>query len=150
MFIGKYYHTLEEKGRVSLPKKFREAGDEWVITRGLDGGLFLFLKNTFTTELEKLQGRAFTKKANRDFIRLMANDAQELEVDQSGRVLIPDFLRATAQLTKDVVIVGSFQRLEIWDVAQYHEYMDSLAAQAEEISENVAMTSITPEEGKHA
>jgi MraZ protein len=137
MFIGKYYHTIEEKGRVSLPKKFREDGQKWIITRGLDGGLFLFLKNTFETELEKLGNQTFTKKANRDFIRLMTNEAQEIETDRSGRILLPDYLRATAQLTKNIVIVGSYQRIEIWDVKKYHDYIDQLEKSAEEVAEKV-------------
>ncbi len=137
MFIGTYYHTIEEKGRVSLPKKFREFGENWIITRGLDGGLFLFLNNTFTAELEKLSQFAFTKKAHRDIIRLMTNEAQELQVDSSGRLLLPDYLRATAQLTKEVAIVGSYQRIEIWDVQKYHEYIDHLEKHAEEIAEKV-------------
>jgi MraZ protein len=137
MFIGRYYHTIEERGRVALPKKFRQEKAEWVITRGLDGGLFLFLKNTFLAELEKLESRSLTKKAHRDFIRLMTNEAQEVEVDKQGRLLIPDYLRATAQLTKNVVIVGSYQRIEIWDVAKYHTYIEQLEHNAEEIAEKV-------------
>jgi MraZ protein len=137
MFIGTYYHTIEDKGRVSLPKKFREIGTDWVITRGLDGGLFLFLNNTFTAELEKLNQYAFTKKAHRDMIRLMTNEAQEVQVDPSGRILIPEYLRATAQLAKEVAIIGSYQRIEIWDVEKYHQYIDQLETQAEAIAEKV-------------
>jgi len=137
MFIGTYYHTIEEKGRVSLPKKFRESGSEWVITRGLDGGLFLFQKNQFMIELEKLSSHPFTKKADRDFIRLMTNEAEELESDEAGRILIPEYLRATAQLTKHVAITGSYQRIEIWDTEKYHTYLTALESQAEEIAERV-------------
>lgn len=137
MFIGRYYHTIEEQGRVSLPKKFRESGDHWVVTRGLDGGLFVFLKNTFLTEIEKLSAQSFTKKAHRDFIRLMTNEAQEVEIDTNGRLLIPDYLRATAQLVKNVVVVGSFQRIEIWDVEKYHAYIDTVEKHAEDIAEKV-------------
>lgn len=137
MFIGTYYHTLEEKGRVSLPKKFREHGNEWVITRGLDGGLFLFKKEDFTSELEKLRNQPFTKKANRDFLRLMANEAEEVETDNTGRLLIPEYLRATAQLTKTLVIVGSYQRIEIWDAGRYHTYLKKIEEDAERIAEDV-------------
>lgn len=137
MLIGTYYHTIEEKGRVSLPKKFRDEDQSWVITRGLDGGLFLFFKNTFFAEMEKIQKNSFTKQANRDFVRLMANEAQEIEVDDNGRIQLPDFLRATAQLTKNVVIVGSLNRIEIWDVEKYHQYLDQITPKAEEIAEKV-------------
>ena len=137
MFIGRYYHTIEEKGRISLPKKFRESGDEWVITRGLDGGLFLFLRNQFQSELDKLAQKPFTKKAERDFIRLLTNEAEEVEVDPAGRLLIPEFLRASAQLAKHVVIVGSYQRIEIWDRERYHAYVTQIETQAEAIAENI-------------
>ncbi len=137
MLIGRYYHTIEEQGRVSLPKKFREASTEWIITRGLDGGVFLFIKNQFEAEMAKLQERAFTKKVNRDLVRLMSNDAHEVEIDANGRILIPDHLRRSALLHKDVVIVGSFKRIEIWDVEKYHEYIDQLEKNAEDIAEQV-------------
>jgi MraZ protein len=88
--------------------------------------------------MEKLQNKAFTKRANRDFIRLMTNEAQEVEVDPNGRIQIPEYLRATAQLTKNVVIVGSFERIEIWDVEKYHTYIDQISKNAEEIAEQVS------------
>jgi MraZ protein len=137
MFIGRYYHTIEDQGRVSLPKKFRQGNDHWIITRGLDGGLFLFLNKTFEQELEKIAESSFTKKADRDFIRLMTNEAQEIEVDGNGRILLPDYLRATAQLTKNVVLIGSYHRIEIWDVEKYHEYLEFLEKNAENIAEKV-------------
>jgi MraZ protein len=137
MFIGTYYHTIEEKGRVSLPKKFRDQGNDWIVTRGLDGGLFLFLKKTFAQELEKLEDQTLTKKAHRDFVRLMANEAQETEVDGNGRVYLPEYLRAAVQLTKDVVVIGSYNWVEIWDVTIYHQYITQVEKQAEEIAEKV-------------
>jgi MraZ protein len=137
MFIGRYYHTIEDQGRVSLPKKFRDTSDKWIITRGLDGGLFLFLNKTFEQELQKIAEHTFTKKMDRDFIRLMTNEAQEVEVDGNGRILLPDYLRATAQLTKNVVIIGSYQRIEIWDVDKYHQYLEYIEQHAEDIAEKV-------------
>ncbi len=137
MFIGRYYHNLEEKGRLSLPKSFRELEKLWVITRGLDGGLFLFPKHDFEKQMTKISSYTFTKKAQRDFVRLMTNDAAEVEVDTGGRILIPEFLRASAQLTKELVVVGSLQRIEIWDVKIYHQYLDQLIQQAESIAEQV-------------
>jgi MraZ protein len=137
MFIGRYYHTVEEKGRVSLPKIFREQEKQWVITRGLDGGVFLFPHASFQQQVQTLSQLGFTKKAHRDFVRLLTNDATEVEVDNLGRITIPDHLRATAQLTKQVVIVGSYERVEIWDVERYHTYLDSIAEQAEAIAEQI-------------
>ena len=89
MFIGKYYHTVEKKGRVSLPKKFREETEEWVITRGLDGSLFLFTEEKFEQEVAQLADRSFTKKTVRDFTRLLTNEASQVSPDQNGRILLP-------------------------------------------------------------
>lgn len=135
MFIGRYYHTLEEKGRVSLPKTFREQEKQWVITRGLDGGIFLFPQATFAKQIQTLSELGFNKKVDRDFVRLMTNDAEATEVDSQGRITVPEHLRAAAQLTKQVVLVGSFERVELWDVERYHAYLDTLVKHAEEIAE---------------
>ncbi len=138
MFIGRYYHTLEENGRVSLPKDFRQLETDWVITRGLDGGLFLFRAENFKQELTQLADKTFTKKKHRDFIRLMANDAKLIQTDRNGRVSLPEYLIEAAGLKKSLVIVGSYSRVEIWGREQYHQYLDQLEANAEEIAESLS------------
>jgi len=137
MFIGRYYHRLEEKGRLSLPKSFREAGSDWIVTRGLDGGLFLYRPETFQRQLQELSERTFTKKRHRDFIRFLVNDARSVSIDKQGRVLLPDYLTEFAGLTKEVVIVGSFEYIEIWDTEKYHHYLDEVESKAEEIAEGI-------------
>lgn len=137
MFIGRYYHTLEGHGRLSLPKAFRDLASQWVITRGLDGGLFAFKQDQFRDKLRELTERTFTKKSNRDFIRLMTNDAVAAEVDDNGRVQLPEYLITFAHLTKRVVIVGSFDWIEIWDADLYHQYLDQLEPQAAAIAEGL-------------
>lgn len=137
MFIGRHYHKLEDKGRVSLPKKFREIEADWVVTRGLDGGLFVFRKKDFLEKVEEIATRSFTKKRNRDFVRLMVNEAQEVSADANGRVSLPEYLINLAGLTKEVVIVGSYSYLEIWDQARYHDYLDELEKNAESIAESL-------------
>ncbi len=137
MFIGKYYHALEENNRLSLPKKFRDIETNWVVTRGLDGGLFLFRATNFAQELKQLSQRTFTKKAHRDFIRLMTNEAQELLADNNGRVSLPEYLIKFAQLKKDLVIVGSYEWIEIWDRDIYHQYLSQIEATAAEIAESL-------------
>lgn len=137
MFIGRYYHKLEEKGRLSLPKKFREQASHWVITRGLDGGLFVFLQTEFELRLRELEDRSFTHKHHRDFIRLMANDAHEVTTDRNGRVQLPEYLIELAGLDKEVVVVGSFSRVEIWDSARYHAYLATIEPTAESIAEQL-------------
>lgn len=137
MFIGQYYHTLETKNRLSLPKTFRDQESHWILTRGLDGGLFGFKQSEFETQLTELSERTFTLKSNRDFIRLMTNDATAVEVDDNGRVQLPEYLIKLAHLQKQVVVAGSFKWIEIWDLETYHKYRDTLDAQAAAISEQI-------------
>lgn len=137
MLIGRYYHTLEANGRLALPKSFRETTKDWVVTRGLDGGLFLFPKGDFEKQIQELAERTFTTKTHRDFVRLMVNNAQAVEPDALGRVLLPEYLIKLADLTKQVVVVGSYTYLEIWDQTKYHAYLDALEPQAEAIAEQL-------------
>jgi len=138
MYIGTYYHTLEEQGRVSLPKSFRETNNKWIVTRGLDGGLFIFPEDSFQEKLQKIsENHVFTKKAHRDFVRLMTNEAQAIEVDQNGRVNLPDYLIQFAHLNKDLAVVGSLDYIEVWERDLYHQYIDQLEDSAEEIAEKV-------------
>ncbi len=135
MFLGKYYHTLEAKGRISLPSEFRSLATDWVITRGLDGGLFLIPAESFAKEVVTWETRSFTNKAHRDFIRLIANEAKHITPDAQGRVQLPEYLITFAHLQKDVVIVGSVTKIEVWDKQTYHSYVDGLEQTAEAIAE---------------
>ncbi len=137
MLIGKYYHHLEDKGRLSLPAKFREVNKSWIITRGLDGCLFLLQESNFKQELNKIAQSSLTKKANRDLLRLMTNEAKELEVDDNGRVNLPNYLIDFANLKKNIVVVGSLNHIEIWDQDHYHDYIDQIENQAESIAESI-------------
>jgi len=140
-FIGRYYHALEQKGRLSIPKLFREkmAGSA-VLTHGLDGCLFIFPLSGWTTVIESAGNLPFTRKNARDWVRLLANNAVEVTFDRLGRILIPDHLQAVAALDKDVVIVGSLNRLEIWDRQRYHAYFDNISKEAESIAERIGDT----------
>lgn len=137
MFIGKFYHRLEAQNRLSLPKKFREASESWIITRGLDGCLFLFKPADFTAQLQLITERSLTKKTNRDLVRLMANEATEVTPDQNGRIHLPEYLTDFAHLSESVVVVGSLQRIELWDQATYHAYIEQIESNATEIAEEV-------------
>lgn len=135
MLVGTYYHTLEDNGRISLPRSFRSKQTDWVVTRGLDGCLFLLSADKFTAELEQITKRSFTNKDTRDLTRLFANEAQEVTPDKTGRVQLPEYLITFAGLTKNVVIVGSVSRIEIWDRDRYHAYISELEPQAEALAE---------------
>ncbi|KUK79363.1 MAG: Cell division protein MraZ [Microgenomates bacterium 39_7] len=139
MFIGKYYYKLQTNSRLSLPKEIRKDQKKWVVTRGLDGCLFVFKAEAFEQELSALATRSFTKKAHRDLIRIMSNEAKEITVDNSGRVHLPEYLIKFAELKSSVVIVGSFNRVEIWDQEKYHQYSSQIEAQAETIAESVEL-----------
>lgn len=135
MFIGKYYHTLESQGRVSLPKKIRDQSATWVVTRGLDGGLFLYPLDSYESEISKLESASVTKKTNRDLVRIFSNEAAEVSPDKQGRIALPEYLITFAGLNKDIVVVGSISKVELWDRKRYHAYAAELETQAEEIAE---------------
>ena len=135
MLLGKYYHTVEATRRVSLPKQFRTETENWIVTRGLDGCLFLVAADRFAQELAEITRSSFTRKDTRDLARLFANEAAEVSPDKLGRVQLPEYLTTYAGLTKNVVLVGSVTRVEIWDRERYHDYMNALEPQAEVLAE---------------
>ena len=137
MFIGKYYHRLEEKGRLSLPKEFRTQHQSWVVTRGLEGGLFLLPFDEFHKQLELISGSTFIKKNQRDMTRLLTNDAREVKPDTLGRITLPEYLIQQAELKKQVVIVGSFRYIEIWDQEKYHQYLTKIESESEQLAESI-------------
>ncbi len=127
MFIGRYYHTLETKGRLAIPKDFRSLlKSGGVITRGLDGCLFLFPASSWKKLSVKLASLPLTNQAARNFIRLLVQQATTLELDSQGRTLLPDHLREQANLHKKIVIAGALTRIEIWDQATYHSHLEKL------------------------
>lgn len=147
MYLGRYYHTVEQKGRIAVPARFRETlGDHPVITRGLDGCLFLFSQKDWGVFSSSLEHATLTKRVHRDFIRLMTNDAQELTIDDQGRVLLPEFLRTLIHISKDVVFAGSSDHVELWDRDTYHAYVESLSSRAEEVAEQFSMLPLNMEE----
>ncbi|MCR5398936.1 MAG: division/cell wall cluster transcriptional repressor MraZ [Lachnospiraceae bacterium] len=115
MFMGEYNHTIDPKGRVIVPAKFRDAlGDEFVVTKGLDGCLFVYDKTEWNAFEEKLKTLPITNKDARNFVRFFLAGATSVEVDKQGRILLPAVLREFAELVKDVVLIGVASRVEIW------------------------------------
>lgn len=138
MFIGIYYHTLEDKGRLAIPAKFRRRLDKQsVVTRGLDGCLFLFPKAQWIELINKLQQSPITRADARGFVRLMSHAAVEVEFDKQGRTRIPNYLINYAALKKEVVIAGTLNRIEIWDKIRYHRYLEGIERGSEEIAEKL-------------
>jgi MraZ protein len=138
MFIGEYSHTLDDKGRVAIPIKFREALKKGtVVTRGLDHCLFVYTAEEWGKLAEKLVNLPISQANSRAFARLMLAGAMDIDVDKQGRVMLPDYLREFAHLQKDVVVAGLYNRLEIWDAATWKKYKEQTEAQSNEIAEQM-------------
>jgi MraZ protein len=138
MFIGEYHHTLDDKGRVSVPVKFRaDLAQGAVVTRGLDRSLFLYTKQEWDKLAQKLAALPLGQSDTRAFARLMLAGAMEAEIDASGRVTIPQYLRTYANLTKNLVLTGLYDRIELWDEATWEEYRAKTEADGDNIAERL-------------
>ena len=140
MFMGEYNHTVDPKGRLIVPSKFREQlGNEFVETKGLDGCLFVYPNEEWQNIEEKFRSISMTSKSARKFSRFFFAGAATVELDKQGRILIPPVLREYADLQKDTVLVGVLSRIEIWDKDRWQENtydedeMDEIAEQMAEM-----------------
>lgn len=138
MFIGQFSHTLDDKGRLSVPVKFRDDLSEGlVVTRGLDRSLFLYPKREWGQLASKLAALPLSKSDTRAFARLMLAGAMEADIDASGRVTIPPYLRKYANLNKRVIVTGLYDRLEIWDEETWNVYCAKTEQEGNEIAERL-------------
>ncbi len=120
MFYGANYNTLDAKGRLIIPKQFREQlGESFMMTKGLDGCLYVFPMSEWNSFEEKLAALPLTNKNARAVVRHFAAGAALCEMDKQGRILVPEVLRDFAHLQRDVVVEGSMKRIEIWSKEQY-------------------------------
>jgi len=139
MFIGTYYHSLDEKNRVSVPASFRtELNSGSVVTKGLDGCLFIFTSESWNKLISKLETLPLTSKPARDFLRLLTYNATPLDTDKLGRTLLPENLLTLAGIKKDVVFAGALSRVEIWDKSTYHTYVDGLSSSESELESSLS------------
>ena len=138
MFIGEFHHTLDDKGRLAIPVKFRaQLAEGAVVTRGLDRSLFLYPKTEWEKVASKLAALPIGQADTRAFARLMLAGAMDTDVDKSGRVMVPEYLRTYAGLSKDVVVTGLYDRLEIWDEAAWNEYSAKTESASNDIAERL-------------
>ncbi len=122
MFMSEYNHSIDAKGRMIVPAKFREAlGNDFVVTQGLDGCLFVFPNSEWQVFEEKLRGLPVSNKDARKFTRFFLAGAANVELDSQGRILLPAVLRNFAGLEKEAVVVGVGSRVEIWDKTRWQE-----------------------------
>ncbi len=138
MFIGEYTHSLDAKGRVALPVKFRQKlGEGAILTRGLDRSLFIYNKTDWDTLAQKLMALPLSQSKARAFSRLMLAGAVEVEFDGQGRILVPEYLRQYAGLKKQAVFAGVYNRIEIWDEASWKTYKSQTEASSDDIAEKL-------------
>jgi MraZ protein len=143
LFYGEYQHTVDPKGRVIVPSKFRDGlGEEFILTKGLDSCLFAYSKDEWSSLENKLKALPFTDKDVRAFIRFFFAGASECEVDKQGRILIPQNLREYAEFDKDIYVIGVSTRVEIWDKNKWENYSSNDNVSAAKIAEKMAMLGI--------
>lgn len=138
MFMGEFEHSLDSKGRLIIPSKFRDQLDSnFVVTRGLDGCLFVYPLSEWRLVEEKLSQLPSNKKNNRAFVRFMFADAVQCDFDKQGRIIIPKKLRLHAKLQKECVLVGVSNRVEIWNKARWEETIEETEENFDDIAENL-------------
>ncbi|MDD2585295.1 MAG: division/cell wall cluster transcriptional repressor MraZ [Syntrophomonadaceae bacterium] len=138
MFLGEYQHSLDSKGRVTIPAKFRdELSEKFIATKGLDNCIFLYPMLEWQVIEGKLRSLPFTRSDVRSFARFFFSGASELEFDKQGRAVLPSNLREYAGIDKDVIIIGVGSRVEIWSSANWVNYTEKAGSSYEELAENL-------------
>ncbi len=138
MFIGEYKHNLDDKGRLAIPSKFRDALAEGaVVTRGLDTSLFLFPKEEWDKLAEKLASLPLGQSNSRAFARLMLAGAMDVLLDTQGRVVLPEYLREYAGMKKNIILAGLYNRLELWDEEKWNIYKKKVEGDADSVAEKL-------------
>jgi MraZ protein len=138
MFIGEYRHTFDAKNRISLPAKFRkELGVSVIVTRGLDHCLYVYPKASWKKEAARISAYSSGSAAGRGLARLMLAGASEADVDSTGRILIPDYLKTFASLSVKSVIAGVSDRVEVWDEQAWETYTKNIERDADQFAEKL-------------
>ena len=144
MFIGEYHHTIDEKGRIIIPAKFRgELGTNFIVTRGIENCLFVYSLENWAKITNKLNALPFTKKDARTFNRFFMSGATNVELDKQGRINILAPLVQYAKLEKECVIIGTGDRLEIWALDEWNSFFDSTKENMSNIAENLFDESVS-------
>lgn len=138
MFLGEYKYNIDEKKRLAVPAKFRQAlGKKAVITRGLDNCLFLYPMKEWEVLAKKLSQLPISQADARGFARIMLAGAMEVHLDRLGRILVPDYLKKYAKLQKKAVIAGLYNRIEVWDEKEWELYKAQTEKEAGNIAERL-------------
>ena len=138
MFIGEYHHSIDDKGRLIIPSKFREElGNNFIITRGIENCLFVYSLDSWNEIVRKIESLPFTKKDARTFARFFLSGASEAEFDKQGRINITSPLISYAKITKECIVIGTGDRLEIWSEELWNEFFASAKDSMSDIAENL-------------
>jgi MraZ protein len=142
MFYGEFVHSIDRKGRLILPAKFREVAknqfvEKFFVTRGLDKCLFMFAEEEWRSQENKFKTMSFTKQQSRIFNRLLFSGAVEVSFDKQGRILLPQYLKDFAAIKRDVMIVGVSNRIEIWAKDSWNDFYANSRQSFEEIAEKL-------------
>lgn len=136
--MGEYHHNIDDKGRIIIPSKFRyELGEKFIITKGLDECLFIYPKNEWENIISKLKTLPFTKKDARTFMRFFISSATECEFDKQGRINITSPLADYAGLTKECVVIGVNDRIEIWAKERFNQMLTANEESLSDIADNL-------------
>ncbi len=139
MYIGEYHHTLDDKGRIAVPVKFRALCErQAVLARGLDHSLALFSRESWEAFVAELQSNSWAQAETRAATRLFLAGAADIELDRSGRMLVPEHLRTYASLTREVVFLGLGNRVELWDASAWKTMAEHAEANANAIAATLA------------
>lgn len=138
MFIGEYRHNIDSKGRLIIPAKFRGSlGETVILTRGLDGCITVYTEDQWRDIYAQLKKLPTTKRESRMYIHMITSKAAEVEIDKQGRVLVPSALIEEAQISKECVIVGAADHVEIWSDKRWDSYYDEASESFEDIAESL-------------
>lgn len=138
MLSGEYNHTIDAKGRIIIPSKFRDKlGENFVVTKGLDGCLFVYPNEEWKAFEEKLGTLPLTNRDSRNFVRFFLGSAVECDLDKQGRALLSAALKTYAELEKEVVLVGVLNRIEIWDKSRWENNNAAACENMDEIAEHM-------------
>jgi len=139
MFLGEHAHAIDQKGRLQVPARFRQKLQGGVvITRGLDQSLVVYTRDEWQHMAQKLAALPISSKPSRAFARLMLAGAWDTELDSQGRIMIPEYLRGYASLTKRAIVAGLYNRIEIWDEDAWHTYRTETEKRSDDIAESMA------------
>lgn len=143
MFIGEYHHSIDDKGRLIIPSKFREElGEKFIITRGIENCLFAYSKESWNKIVNKLETLPFTKKDARQFVRFFLSGASEAEFDKQGRINVTSPLVTYANIKKECVVIGAGERIEIWSKESWDDFFTSAKDSMSDIAENLFNESV--------